>query len=238
MTNVLATRPSHSRSVVAESIVPATSPWGEPAHARFVECDWSPFVESQYYVGCVNGTGGFLTDQLIKLVSSRRTGSRVRVVVAGVESSVVKPDDPISSMVNRIRLAFGLSVTDLAAVLGVERPTIYSWLKDGSTPAPARLTRVRQVLTLADTWSDIRAGRSAPSMTSEVAPGVDLRSALREVHLWGAEIDANLREQAASRRADETRAEGLLDLAEELGLAARPAGDFYLATGRPLGPEL
>jgi len=75
-------------------------------------------------------------------------------------------------------------------------------------------------------------------MTSEVAHGVDLRSALREVHLWGAEIDANLREQAASRRADETRAEGLLDLAEELGLAARPAGDFDLATGRPLGPEL
>ncbi|MGP6206077.1 helix-turn-helix domain-containing protein [Microbacterium sp. F2] len=238
MTNALATRPSQPRSVVPESVVPATTPWSEPVRARFVECDWSPFVESQYYVGCVNGTGGFLTDHLIKMVSSRRTGSRVRVVVGGVESPVVKPNAPISSMVNRIRLAFGLSVTDLAAVLGVERPTIYSWLKDGSTPAPARLARVQQVLALADTWSELGVGRNTPTLTSEVAPGVDLRSALREAHLWGAEIDLNLREQAAAGPVDETRSEGLLVLAEELGLAARPEGEFDIATGRPLAPEL
>lgn len=238
MTNTLATRPSQPRSVVPEAVVPAASPWSEPAGARFVECNWSPFVERQYYVGCVNGTGGFLTDQLIKLVSARRTGSRVRVVVEGVESPVVKPPAPISSMVNRIRLAFGLSVTELAAVLGVERPTIYSWLKDGSTPAPARLARVKQVLALADTWSGLGVSRATPTLTSEVAPGVDLRSALREAHLWGAEIEMNLREQAAAGLADETRSEGLLVLAEELGLAARPKSDFDIATGRPLAPEL
>lgn len=67
---------------------------------------------------------------------------------------------------------------------------------------------------------------------------MDLRSALREAHLWGAEIEMNLREQAAAGLADETRSEGLLVLAEELGLAARPKSDFDIATGRPLAPEL
>lgn len=238
MTNTLATRPSQPWSVVPESIVPAVNSWSEPGRAWFVDCDWSPFAESQYYVGYVNGTGGFLTDHLIKLVSSRRTGSRVRVVVEGVESPTVKPNVPISSMVNKIRLAFGLSVTDLAAVLGVERPTIYSWLKDGSTPAPARLARVQQVLALADTWSELGVGRNTPTLTSEVAPGVDLRSALREAHLWAAEIDVNLRNQAAAGLTAEARSEGLLVLAEELGLAARPEGDFDIATARPLAPEL
>lgn len=237
MTNALATRPSQPRGAVPHSVMSATSLWSEPAQARVVARTWSPFVESQLYGGCVNGTGGFLTDHLMRLVSSRSTGSRVRVVVEGVESTVAEPSAPISSMVNRIRLAFGLSVTDLASVLGVERPTIYSWLKDGSTPAPVRLARVEQVLALADTWSGLGTGRNTPNLTSEVAPGVDLVSALSEPHLWGAEIHFNLREQASSRRAREARSERLLAVAEELGLA-RPEADFDIATGRPLAPEL
>lgn len=238
MTTAVATRPAQPRIIESESLVPSTSLWSEAPRSRSIECDWSPFTDSQYYLGCISGTGGFLTSHLMKLVSARRTGSRVRVVVGEVESPASEPSEPISSMVNRIRLAFGLSITDLASVLGVERPTVYSWLRDGSTPAAARLVRVRLVLGLADTWAALDEGPSEPTMTSEVAPGVDLLSALRVPHLWVTEIEKNLRDQAAAIRASKARQERLLAIAEEIGIPARPASDFDIATGRPLAPEL
>src|SRR5665213_2596902 len=36
----------------------------------------------------------------------------------------------VSDLVDTIRSAFRLSITELASVLRVKRPTIYSWLKD------------------------------------------------------------------------------------------------------------
>lgn len=237
MTAAVATRPAQLRNFEAELALSSTGLWSEPPLTQAFESNWSPFTGCQYYLGCLGGTGGVLTSHLIQLVSASRTGSRVRVFVEDVASTATEPSEPVSSMVNRIRLAFGLSVTDLASVLGVERPTIYSWLRDGSTPAPARLARVRRVLGLADIWAALRTGRRAPTMKSEVAPGTDLFSALRAPHLWVTEIERNLRDQASAIRTNEARRERLLATAEDLGIPARPASDFDIATGRPLGPE-
>lgn len=50
-----------------------------------------------------------------------------------------------SDVLTRVREALGLSVSDLAAVLGVTRPTVYAWMKDESEPRTEAWKRLREL---------------------------------------------------------------------------------------------
>jgi transcriptional regulator with XRE-family HTH domain len=144
---------------------------------------------------------------------------------------------PTSEIVNTIRSAFGLSITDLAGALGVERPTVYSWLKDQSTPTRARAGRLGTVLRLADVWVANTEGRFHPSLRAQTARGRTLLEALREDALPEAEIIANLESQARNGRAMATK-DRLTAPLRDRSIPQRPDADFDAATNRPLGPEL
>lgn len=183
----------------------------------------------------VVGTGSVVTEALLHLAARRATGASARILVIERMPTYIDATQATSEVVNTIRSSFGLSVTDLASVLGVERPTIYSWLKDQSTPAAARLERMDLVLRLADTWTASAGGGYVPNMDATVSEGISLLAALRAPMHWESEIIANLKAQAV---AVPKRSRGMLvSIASGQGADLRPSSDFDIATGRPLAPE-
>ncbi len=184
----------------------------------------------------VVGTGSVVTEALLLLATRRATGASARILVLERTPAYIDVAQPTSEVVNAIRSAFGLSITDLASVLGVERPTIYTWLKDQATPSAARLERMGLVLRLADTWTAAVDGGATPVLASAVSDGVTLLAALRAPKLWEAEIIANLYAQASAGALRRTGK--LVSVANGQGADPRSASDFDIATGRPLAPEL
>lgn len=52
--------------------------------------------------------------------------------------------------VANIRDVFGVSMSDLAVILGVTRPTAYAWLKGNELKQEFTITRIRQLSSIAD----------------------------------------------------------------------------------------
>lgn len=81
------------------------------------------------------GTGGI--DQRAMVVTLLGTGA----VVAGDQ---IEAADPIQVQIEAIRRSLRLSVAQLAKLLGVTRPTIYSWQKGGAI-SEDNARRIREV---------------------------------------------------------------------------------------------
>jgi transcriptional regulator with XRE-family HTH domain len=67
--------------------------------------------------------------------------SSVRGVFLGIREKLVAT-----------RHYFGLSVTDLARVLRVGRPTVYSWIREQSLPSRIHVKRIEALANLAEEW--------------------------------------------------------------------------------------
>lgn len=97
---------------------------------------------------CIPGSGGAMTphgaDQLGKWLNT--TNMNIRV-----EHRSSRKIDALSTseQVSRIRELFGLTMSDLANVFGVSRPTVYAWLR-GQDPKPESLTLIYRLSAVAD----------------------------------------------------------------------------------------
>jgi len=60
-----------------------------------------------------------------------------------------------SSMLTRIRSRLSLTIVETAAVLGVERPTIYAWLSGRAQPQPRNRDRIERLFDLSDEWAGL-----------------------------------------------------------------------------------
>ncbi len=69
----------------------------------------------------------------------------------GTASTSPKPENRIVVALDRIRQAFGLNVTELACVCGVERKMIYQWRGD-ATPRDSKLKRIFMLERAANSW--------------------------------------------------------------------------------------
>jgi DNA-binding transcriptional regulator YiaG len=83
----------------------------------------------------------------------------------------VTPDE----MLGIIRAAFSLTVTELAQVLRVQRPAVYSWLAGDAEPREQNLRRLISLTTLAEHWMDVA---DAPLGAGRRLPGPDGRTPL------------------------------------------------------------
>ena len=81
--------------------------------------------------------------QMIGEVASERVLKATKQVENTV--NVLEIDTAISS----IRSLFSLTITELADVLEVKRPTVYSWLRGDSQPHASNLARIREILSMA-----------------------------------------------------------------------------------------
>jgi DNA-binding transcriptional regulator YiaG len=193
-------------------------------------------IEAFSRMGDFAGTGSDLANVLKMLGANlrARSGSSVRVHVSDVD--YLDASKPVSEAVDTIRKSFALSVTDLAAVLAVERPTIYSWLRDQAAPSRARAERLGNVLRYADLWTTNAASSSAAMMKAKTPLGRTLLEAFKEAVLPDEEITACLMGQA--RLSSRSKTDVLMDSVRASAIPQRSDADFAQATNRPLGPEL
>lgn len=106
------------------------------------------------------GTGGAMTEAA---VAQMKSGSSLslrwqhsgRGEEGGADEGAQFLD--VSERAIQIRHYLSLNMTELAAVLRVERPTVYAWLAGRARPQAANLERLGRVHQLARTWRTLTA---------------------------------------------------------------------------------
>ena len=142
---------------------------------------------------------------------------------------------PVSELVNTIRSAFHLSVTDLALVLRVKRPTIYSWLKENPELRPENEKRLHLVASLADEWLKLVPGTQGPASLRSATPSRDFVALLSSKVLDADSLWVALADEAPAARSVTRRSRFREDLKSRI--PRRSESNFDVATGRPLGPQ-
>lgn len=125
-----------------------------------------------------------------------------------------------------LRESLGLSITDLARVFDVSRPTIYAWMKGETEPRPELWPRLREMEQLASRAQRYSLSRAARLVRRPVLDGTSLLERLQAGQEIGEEhlqVLADLSRDEESKRA------------KPRGGAARPAEDVASEYGRPTG---
>jgi len=127
---------------------------GEPTRAPF----WATGV---FAVFLIAGTGGSVsaasTSAVVQKMDSAGTGSRCRVECVAksgqddVEERIAGSTEGLPVLQHHL----SLNLSDLATVLRVSRPTIYTWLRDESSPQVHNVSRMRQLFRIARVWSSV-----------------------------------------------------------------------------------
>lgn len=109
-------------------------------------------VEMILATGLLVGTGGTLTMEMLEI--RPLTGSAIVFRFPSsfkrrqVRAPFLLPQEQLAG----IRRYLSLSVSDLAKVLRVERPTIYSWLKGEAVPRSGNVNRIGVIYSIAREW--------------------------------------------------------------------------------------
>lgn len=61
-------------------------------------------------------------------------------------SAAINPSEGLGARLNRLRREAGLTLADVAAVLGVSKPTVWAWEKGKARPLPERLDAIAAAL--------------------------------------------------------------------------------------------
>ena len=126
-----------------------------------------------------------------------------------------------------LRESLGLSITDLARVFEVSRPTIYAWMKGETEPRPDLWPRLREMEQLASRAQRYSLSRAARLVRRPVLDGTSLLERLQAGREIGEEHLQALADLARDEESQRARPKG--------GAAARPAEDAASEYGRPTG---
>jgi transcriptional regulator with XRE-family HTH domain len=96
------------------------------------------------------GTGGCLLPDKVRPVLN--TGGLEALEIPTVFHVPSRSPRPISEKITAIKERLGLNVKQLSQVLGVQRPTVYQWLKGGEIRQSNR-ARVNDVFELSSDWT-------------------------------------------------------------------------------------
>jgi transcriptional regulator with XRE-family HTH domain len=110
-----------------------------------LDSNWNDFHEgsgSVYPISC-----------LVQHLSTGPYGKWVRIVPStGIVSDWIASP---SKMLAIIKSELSLSITELAKIMEVERPTLYSWLSDKTTPHPTNRERMTSLYMVALEWKKL-----------------------------------------------------------------------------------
>jgi DNA-binding transcriptional regulator YiaG len=142
-----------------------------------------PFVDltealaafARRWFASIDPTWSVRSVQLQALVREFGSGTGSNIAFRSVDSPVTVPQPAASpsDQVSVIRAALGLNISETARAVGVERPTIYSWLAGRSAPQRAHSIRLAR---LSDVAARSRRWNAAPISDALRSPGPDGRS--------------------------------------------------------------
>jgi DNA-binding transcriptional regulator YiaG len=121
------------------------------------------------------GTGGVMTAHNTAEALSRYHYPRIQV-----EPFVAKKIDARSpaELVANIREIFAINMSDLAAILGVTRPTVYAWL-EGQEPKPEAVIHIQRLSRAADEVKQANIPRIEKLMHRPILDGLSLVDLLK-----------------------------------------------------------
>ena len=212
------------------------TPWltGSSTGSKFVILLDDSTIESATEL--VSSNAGLVSQVLAMLQGSRRSLEETHTVEADAADQA--DIEAVPAAVSRLRVTLGLNMTELAQVLGVERQTVYAWLRGDSQPHKANLRRLYSLSRLAHAQRGARLPREAIH-----APGGDGRSVadllMDEVLDEGAIAERLQRISHASRSREVARPTSWLrEVEERRGVRmVEERGEFDRFTGKRLGPE-
>lgn len=86
-------------------------------------------------------------------------GSAYEVLTPGTGGQLTSSADPVPlavpELVASIRASLSLNISQSAEVLGVQRPTLYAWMREEAEPQTANLSRLQLVAGLARRWNEL-----------------------------------------------------------------------------------
>ena len=101
------------------------------------------------------GTGGMYGLESIRALNSHSQTGTACYLRFSSSSEKRQRKDPFllpQEQMASIRRFFSLNISDMARVLRVERPTVYSWLTGEASPRSANLERIGKIYSLAREW--------------------------------------------------------------------------------------
>lgn len=93
------------------------------------------------------------TGQVVLTPPPSGTGSVF--IISGTSAPPPVPSPTSAEILARIQSAFRLSITELAAILKVERPTIYAWMSETGRPHVKNFRRLQVLNELAGYWNRV-----------------------------------------------------------------------------------
>ena len=90
----------------------------------------------------------------------------------------LRPGDTLGARINRLRREAGLTLADVAAALGVSKPTVWAWEKGKARPLPERIGAIAAALGVAPDVLAETPGAAAPTAISAIVE--DCRTRIAE----------------------------------------------------------
>lgn len=147
---------------------------------------------------------------------------------------------PVADAVALVRSTLGLNMSEMARVLGVERPTVYSWLSGNAHPRLRNYRRLSRITSLIRRYASqaepLRAIVRTPDESGRSLVDILAEPSLPESDLVSRMIHAVAETpEGADRRARSSR---LHQIAESRGVRmVEQRGELDRVTGKRLGPE-
>jgi transcriptional regulator with XRE-family HTH domain len=147
-----------------------------------------------------------------------------------------------AAMIAAIRSDLSLQVTEIAEVVGVQRPTIYSWVKGSSVPQRPNRKRLCWLYELACRWRKLSLRPVGAAIRDAAVNGQSLVDMLRDPNADEASILTVFRE-IAQRQAqqEDQRKPSMREIAEAHGFPTEPRADAQdridIITGKRFGLE-
>lgn len=168
------------------------------------------------------------------------TGAMLVEVTPPVAVGEASREPAFGEMLSGIRAALGLSVSSLAEILKVSRPTIYGWLSGQQAPREANLRRLRAVWALARVWTESARGTLGADIHRRVTPDrYSLAELLREEELRIFILRRELRSLAEERASASAPSPLGQRLAAKHGIRQKPDAEEHLSfeTGKRMSRE-
>lgn len=135
---------------------------------------------------------GTYAGELLSGLTETPSGGSIFRVIGTITKQSEEASVSFADMVAQIKIAFGLSVSDLAQVLHVERPTIYAWLDERWVPKEDNVRRVTQVYRHARYWAKHNRKALSDKQLSSKVSGQSLHETLRAKKIHDARVTALL----------------------------------------------
>ncbi|HED12158.1 MAG TPA: hypothetical protein ENI62_00610 [Gammaproteobacteria bacterium] len=177
------------------------------------------------------------------------TGNNVFHIVTTAESRSNQPVQDersefpsFKTQIATIRSALSLQMKELAEAVGVERPTMYSWIKDQNTPQPANRQRLHSIYRFAEQWNKLISTPLGKALHHVDTEGHSLFDLLRDVPIPTSTIHNRLRMMVqAAKSAPPTHSTSVRELARKHNIDLSRVGDSQddidLETGKRIDAD-